>query len=331
MRMWRQTLEYQPVIGYRFIPGIKARVDSPEGGYLIQVNDAGFRCNHDFQKRKKPGLRRILLFGDSFTAGDGVPNAKRYGDILEGQIPHLEVYNFGLPGTGTDQQYLAYKEYSSDIDHDLLIISVFVENVKRVYAHYRYYQDEGGRIACYAKPYFLLENGKLALRNVPPARQPVEEASLPASERKMIDRGSRHPGVARVIGKVGAKRLIQRLIRYQPSPEYGNPRSQAWIILRGILEEWIKNHPRPVLLMVIPKYQYVEQTADPSSYQARFSELVADTACAFHDPLADLWKYPMEERRRFRFSQDEHLTYAGHLALARSMLPKVSSLLNGAA
>src|SRR3972149_6968280 len=104
INLWRQTLEYHPVIGFRFIPGIKARIDSPEGGYLIQVNDSGFRCTHNFEKNKKPGVRRILLFGDSFTAGDGVSNDKRYGDILEKEIPDLEVFNFGLPATGTDQQ-----------------------------------------------------------------------------------------------------------------------------------------------------------------------------------------------------------------------------------
>ena len=42
--------------------------------------------------------------GDSFTAADGVSNRQRYSDLLEARLPGIEVYNFGLPGTGTDQQ-----------------------------------------------------------------------------------------------------------------------------------------------------------------------------------------------------------------------------------
>ena len=70
--MLRQIFEYHPVIAYRFIPGLRARVPDEGGGYLVRVNDSGFRCNHSFVADKKPKVRRILLVGDSFTAGDGV-------------------------------------------------------------------------------------------------------------------------------------------------------------------------------------------------------------------------------------------------------------------
>ena len=97
----RRVFQYDPVIGYRFIPGLKARIPHERGGYLVRVNNAGFRCNHDFRASRTPGYRRVLLFGDSLTAGDGVSNEDRFGDLLEDVIERLEVYNFGLPGTGT--------------------------------------------------------------------------------------------------------------------------------------------------------------------------------------------------------------------------------------
>ena len=262
INLWRQTLEYHPIIGYRFIPGIKARIDSPEGGYLIQANDSGFRCTHNFEKNKKIGVRRILLFGDSFTAGDGVSNDKRYGDILEREIPDLEVFNFGLPATGTDQQYLVYKEYALNIDHDLLIIAVFLENIKRVISHYRNFKNEKGETACYAKPYFELANGKLLLKNVPLPRQPIDTLALPDSEKKSIYRNTYHPTIGKLTSKLGIKEFIQKNTRYQPLPEYNSPNNPAWIILRAILDTWIDNHPKPTLLMVIPQVKYMQGIAN---------------------------------------------------------------------
>ena len=81
--MSRQCFEYHPSTAYRFIPGLKARVPHESGGYLIRANSDGFRCDHEFSKARTPGKRRVLLFGDSFTAGDGVSNGHRYSEVLE--------------------------------------------------------------------------------------------------------------------------------------------------------------------------------------------------------------------------------------------------------
>jgi carbamoyltransferase len=325
--LWRQTLEYHPIIGYRFIPGIKARVNSLDGGYLIQTNDSGFRCRHNFEKAKNPGIRRILLFGDSFTAGDGVSNDKRYGDILEDIIPNLEVYNFGLPATGTDQQYLAYKEYALDIEHDLLIIAIFLENIRRVISHYRNFKNEKDELACYAKPYFEINNGKLLLKNVPLPRSPIDVSTLSASEKASIYSSSSHTIMVKLASEFGLKGFLQKYFRYQPSPEYNSPQNSAWILLRAILEQWINNHPKPVLLLAIPQDQYIRGLANPSPYRARFDELALRTKCTFHDPLPELIKYPLAEREAFRLS-DYHYSSRGHSALAASVAPIVRSLLD---
>ena len=38
----RQLFEYNDVLGYRFIPNIKARIQHESGGYLLQTNSSGF-------------------------------------------------------------------------------------------------------------------------------------------------------------------------------------------------------------------------------------------------------------------------------------------------
>ncbi len=324
----RQLFEYHPVIGYRFIPGLKARVPHEGGGYLIRVNQSGFRCRHEFVPAKLPERRRLLLFGDSFTAGDGVSDGKRYGDLLEQMIPGLEVYNLALPGTGPDQHYLAYQEYAAGLDHDLLVLAVLVENLLRVKARYRIYQDDRGERVCYAKPYFELSGGGLALRQVPPPKDPLKESELPKELQHTVDRGGRYYGVRRLLKKLKLQSLAQRISRYQPFPEYNRPDDPDWLLLRAILARWITSHRGRVLLVPIPFYQYVEETSDPAAYQARFRELAAAAGCLYHDPLPDLRGYPGDERRAFRFASDPHLTAAGHQALARSLAPVIARALD---
>jgi lysophospholipase L1-like esterase len=326
----RQLLEYHPVVGYRFIPHLKARVPHESGGYLVRVNGAGFRSNREFVPGRTPGTRRVLLFGDSFSAGDGVSNEKRWGDLLETLVPGLEVYNFALPGTGTDQQYLAWRELAHGIEHDVLLLAVLVENIRRVVARFRVYLDDQGREVCYEKPFFERVDGTLELHNVPPRKAPIPSAELAAEQARFVDRGGRFPALRRIVGALGLREVAQSLTGYQPLPDYDSPESPAWLLLRSILEQWIRGQAKPVVLMVLPLHQYVEQTADPAAYQARFRELAEATGATLHDPLPDLWRYPAAERRRFRFERDVHPTPEGHAALAASLAPVLERVLAGA-
>jgi len=323
----RQIFEYNDVLGYRFIPNIKARIQHESGGYLLQTNSSGFRCKHDFLVHKKNNINRILLFGDSFTAGDGVSDNNRYGEILEGKINDLEVFNYGLSGSGTDQQYLAYQTFAKEIDHNILVIAVLVENIRRVASHYRYYNNDQGEKLLFAKPFYELENDELILKQCPPAKVPIEENDLPNSEKKRIDTGGRFQLLRKLVVKAGIKELAQKITKYQPIPEYNSATNPVWLIMRKILENWIFQHQKSVILMPIPLYQHVEETCDASAYQERFKELSKSTGCILHDPLIDLLKYTPEQRRKFRFERDIHLTPEGHEAIAASVALVIKKIL----
>ena len=313
----RRQFEYHPVIGFRYIPNLRARCPCEQGGYLIRTNNRGFRCDRDFVRAKKAGTRRVLLFGDSFTAGNGVSNGLRYGDLLEALVPRLEVYNFGLPGTGTDQQYLAYRQYATDLEHDLLVLAVLVENIRRVNSSAFYFQR--GEDSLLPKPYYERVEGRLVLRNVPVPKEPIGRGALPAEQRRTLDR--RFPRLRQLANRLGLRPFAQRLTRYQPVPEYDAPDGPGWLLMRAILERWIAESPLPVLVAPIPLYQFIEETSDPARYRRRFGELAADAGCALHDPLDDLRRYSRRERRGFRFKTDLHFTPAGHRALAESLAP----------
>ncbi|MES2019076.1 MAG: SGNH/GDSL hydrolase family protein [Pseudomonadota bacterium] len=323
----RQLYEYHPVVGYRFIPNLKARIPHEGGGYLLEANAAGFRSNRQFHAAATPGTRRVLLFGDSFTAGDAVANQQRYSDLLETILPATEVYNFGLSSTGTDQQYLAWREFAQEIEHDAVVIAVFVENVRRVVARFRPHRDVHGRERLYAKPYYTLDAGKLQLHQVPPSAEGVEMDQLSPEQQAAVDTGGRFARLRGLVSALGAKDAVQRLTRYQPLPAYDTPRHPDWLLMRAILAQWIAAIGKPVLLMPIPLPQHLDQVCDASNYQARFAELAGDLGCTLHDPLPDLLAYRKEERRGFRWETDIHFTPAGHLAMAQSMAPALVRLL----
>jgi lysophospholipase L1-like esterase len=324
--MSRQLFEYHPLLGYRFVPNLKARVPHESGGYLVQVNEQGFRSNKNFASTRTDDKRRVLLFGDSFTAGDGVSNNKRYSDVLEDSATDLEVYNYGLSGTGTDQQYLIWRECTREVEHDVVVISVLVENIRRNVSRYRRYADLSGVERAYGKPYFSLDGDALTLHHVPAPRDPFREEDLPADERAAVDRGGRFSLLRQVVTAVGAKDMVQRLTRYQPVPEYDTAQTPAWCLMRAILAQWIRAISKPVIVMPIPLYQHIEDTSDAAPYQARFKELCADMGCILHDPLPDLLRYTPEQRRAFRFEHDIHPTASGHAALAASLKPVIDGV-----
>jgi lysophospholipase L1-like esterase len=321
--MRRQLFEYHPVIGYRFIPGLQTREQHEAGGYLLRTNRAGYRCLHEFSHAKRPDTFRILLFGDSYTAGDGVSDKDRYGDILEQLLPGVEVYNFGIPGSGTDQQYLSYREDAVGIEHDLVVIAVTVENIQRITMQHHHYSTLGGEELILAKPYFrLAENDQLSLEQVPVPKTPLKAKAEPAP-----DAYGRFVLLRRLINKYGrrVKDRLQRISRFQPLPAYSSSDGDAWRLMRGILQQWTDSLSKPAVILPVPLYHYIEKTASARSYQARFEELADASNIVVHDPLPDFHRYDPIKRRAFRFERDCHPTASAHRVLAESLANFVRS------
>jgi hypothetical protein len=338
--MWHSLLSYHPRIGYTYTPSVKSRVPFETGGYLVKTNAAGFRSDHEFVNEPAPGKFRAILFGDSQTAGDGVSNGDRYSDRLQKLLPQLEVYNYGLAGAGTDQQYLTYLEFGQ-VPHDLLIIGLHVENIRRVNAQYLNFHDANGNEVFYAKPFYTIKENNLVLQNIPVPKQPWTKETLPSHQEKRVDWGGRmFPRTQAVLRRfvpiqyvrqfakaLGLRDLMQKVTKLNRVPDYDSPDNPGWILLRKIVETWIRGSTTPVLLLPIPMWAHFDGSSDPSGYQARFRELADDTGCYFHDPLPDLAAHSPEEMRQFRFKRDVHLSPKGHEAMAQSLAPVIERIM----
>ena len=309
-------MAYHPQIGYRFIPGLQTRELHEGGGFLLRTNSAGYRCRHEFETKKKPGTFRVLLFGDSYTAGMGVNDQARYSEQLETLRPDVEVFNFGLPGSGTDMQYMSWREDAQEIEHDLVVISVMVENILRIVQTHRPYLTLEGDEFLFAKPYFeLSEDDSISLRHVP-----VPKEALP-TEESLSDPYGRYFALRKLVNRFGprVKDQVQRLSRFQPLPAYNRSDGPGWRLMKAILTQWTGELSKPVIIMPIPLYHYVEKTASAKAYQARFQELTGLPHVTIHDPLPDFHRFDSKKRRAFRFERDCHLTSSAHRVLAESL------------
>ena len=334
-------MRYHPRIGYTYMPSTKLRVQGVNGGYLVRTNAAGFRSEREFVRERSPGTFRALLFGDSQTAGDGAANALRFSDLIEQSVPGLEVYNYALSGTGTDQHYLTYGEVGA-VEHDLVVIGLFVENIRRLTPRVLRSRDITGDEVYRAKPYFDFEDGELALRNVPVPKQAWTEETLPAELRPHVytygneysffrDPSQAHARLLRRLAPAGVRALVRSLMArfrtFQPLPEYNSPRTAEWLLLREILSRWIKQSCVPVLVVTLPHDTGMREESDPQNYQARFRELAIETGCLIYDPLPQLLELPAEERLGLWSSAYWHLSVPGHEVIARLLSPVLKKIM----
>ncbi|TPW02914.1 MAG: hypothetical protein FD129_3124, partial [bacterium] len=175
----RMILAHHPRFGQLYVPGINARVPGPAGPYFLKTNGQGFRSDWEF-RREKGGKPRILVFGDSYTAGDGVTNRDRFAEKL-GDTYGAEVFNFGVAGTGTDQHLMIFEEIAKSVAADLIIFAVAVHNIDRIKVGYReYIERTTGERVLGAKPFFEMVNGRLELRGVP---VPIERPRAADAEK----------------------------------------------------------------------------------------------------------------------------------------------------
>jgi hypothetical protein len=260
---------YDSDIGFTFVPNLQVRIPHESGGYLVRTNALGFR---DHRTPIVDGRMKVFVFGDSFTAGDGVSNGKRYNDELERLIPGIEFYNFGLPGTGTDQHLIAFKKFAMTLRYDLVIVAVLVENIRRIMAQFRPARSPDGRLFLRAKPYFELHNGKFVRFHDPVPERPIGADELVHDNANaVVDYGGRYPALRKLIKTLGIKDVVQRLTAYQPVPDFDSRASPAWLLMRALLRAWREASRRPLLIVPLPLYQHVEGSADASAYQQRLA------------------------------------------------------------
>lgn len=325
--MARNLFRHDPVIGYRFVPNLKGRVRHEGGGYLVRSNSDGFRSDRPFTKARRADTSRVLFFGDSNTAGDGVSNGKRFTDVVEQVLDGVESFNYGLPSSGVDQQYLAWREHGREVEHDLLVLCPMVDNIRRNLQSARMiHSSMSGDLVMLPKPYYKIEGGQLHLHNspVPKGHLPVQEdapeqeapSGLRLVARRAMDAADKQfPGL---------RNWSQKARRMALPEAYNDPASEGWALMSTILRQWISEAQTPVLLAPIPMFDHVSRKFRAEPYRQRFAELAMETGAEFVDILDGMRIQADNGEAALRFPTDEHPTVAGHRVIAAQMIPAIA-------
>ena len=147
--------DYHPTRGWALRPNLR---DVPAfGGKTLSSNSRGLRGAREYALDKPPGLNRIVVLGDSFTFGEDVGDDEAWPRRLEELMPGTEVLNLGVHGYGHDQMLLYLREEGLKYHPDVVVVGFLPDDMERNVVAFR----------DYAKPRFVLQGGRLALRNVP--------------------------------------------------------------------------------------------------------------------------------------------------------------------
>ncbi|MEE9391164.1 MAG: carbamoyltransferase N-terminal domain-containing protein [Planctomycetota bacterium] len=327
----RMVLRYHPRIGHLFVPNLRARIPGEEGGYFVNTNSSGFRSEIEYEE-KKSGTPRILLLGDSFTAGDGCGQEQCFSSLLESSLG-AEVYNYAIPGTGTDQQLLIFEEFAKNVEADLVVLCVYVENIERIQVSGResLVRVTGDRVIV-PKPYFRLEDDGLVLHNVPVPmeRNPVEaqkagKLDSANSQRliyKMRSSYRRHPALMKAVAKSrqslpGLWGGAYRLAGFDPYPDYLSNESEGWRLMEAILDRLVSQlDGRPLMIVPIPEFRY-HFYGIPAAYQVLFDSFASRrdgvSVADITSPIRDLTR---EDRQNLYLKTDPHFGPQGHKKVA---------------
>lgn len=112
-------------------PHAAARHKSTEFDYVFHTNSLGFR-GPDVPFEKPPGEKRIVVLGDSFVAGVGVPDdavfTARLQQRLQDDGGQTRVVNLGRTGSGTIMESQLYSRFGRRFQPDVVILVYFLEN-----------------------------------------------------------------------------------------------------------------------------------------------------------------------------------------------------------
>lgn len=118
-----------PLLGFSLIPG-STQLSVRGGAYTTRtsVNRLGM---HDVEREETvpAGRRRILLLGDSFVFGPGVPIESNVSQVVEREVPGAQVLNAGVPGYNLEQEYLYYLHRGKRHEAALVLLGFFINDL----------------------------------------------------------------------------------------------------------------------------------------------------------------------------------------------------------
>jgi len=149
---------HDPRLGWFPVPNSRVRFKGSRG-VLVANNSRGFRAPEQYSD-SRPG---IAFLGDSFVWGYDVEASERLTEKLQERHPEWNIFNFGVSGYGTDQEYLLLQQLFDACKPRIVFLIFCTEN-----------DDDDNcsnvRYGGYYKPYCTVVSNRLTLHGIPVPR-----------------------------------------------------------------------------------------------------------------------------------------------------------------
>lgn len=278
-------------------------------GIYLQTNAQGFRNQKAFSTEVPEGKTRMICSGDSYTLGYGVDNDHTWCQLLSSIDARLETVNMGQGGYGVDQAYLWYRRDGTQLDHDVQILAFITPDFDRMQ------QD---RFMGYGKPFLVLEEGQLRIKNFP-----VPHTS--SIERWLAN--NRH-SLAELNVVLLGRWLMERDATSTSEAHKDYPADEARIVVAQIFDDLVQLNEEKeshLVLVYLPTpwdYDIGEQTR-------RWKSIVQEEALKRDVPFIDL----VEDMRRLPngafdslYGDHAHFTAAGNRYVAKRIYEHLTAL-----
>lgn len=315
-------VEPDPVIGYRYTPGVRLRLPRPGGGdYQIAINSLGIRSDREHRLTRPAGISRFVVLGDSMAAGQFLDNSQRFTEILERRHGRIEMINLALEGSGTDQQLLLYEHVGRRFEHDVVMLMPFLQNIRRNLAGARDAVDPAtGRPVLRPKPRFELTETGLVLHPPDPSGAINGTAARDTTASDAVK-----SLLNRLPGAGIWKRALYAVRPWEPFAEYASAASPAWRLMAALIAR-LRQLAAPRPLVIVPAFysNYVRYRM-ATNFLDRFRSLEDPPHVWTIDLLPHFRALGGDAVRCFQEPFDMHFSAHGHLVIADALEAELSA------
>ena len=221
---------YDATLGWFPVANSHGKFSSLFSEISMDNNSKGFRDIEPILSDKP----RLMFIGDSFVWGYDVQMADRFTDKLRTQHPEWNIYNCGVSGYGTDQEYLLLKQQFDAYKPRLVFLVFCTEN------------DDDNNCSnnsegTYFKPYFTVGRKGLVLHGIP----------VPPSERVFC---LQHP----LLFKSYLARLVLRAYENLLAPN-PHPAQMPTFPLIAAMQDFSKSKGATFAVALTARYPKLEQ------------------------------------------------------------------------
>lgn len=343
--LWPDKIsDFDPELGFAHVPGAEGwwvNIAVPfEFRTYVKISSQGLR-DREFDLEKPPGVRRVLLLGDSLVDGLEVSLEDTFAKQLERLFREsgrdVEVINGGHYGYGTDQELLFYRHRGRQFQPDVVMLCFTMNDI----------EDNLLIESLGPKPFFELgPDGELQLKNfpvTPPERQDLSRASLLERIKHILYTQTKLYRFAGYQIKQQLPWLRDLLVGFrimdkmtEPGPSEATASDhdeRGWALTQALvleLRKEVESSGAEFVMVIMPVHGQFAPAArtpgwDATKWNDRLVGLGEDTGMRCLDLYSVFRSLVAQGRSKWLFyPRDGHPTSAGHLRIAEELYDYLS-------